>query len=123
MTEEKTKEKLYQEGINYFKSGDYFEAHESWEDLWSDFYLEDRKFIQGLIQLSVSFVHLERGNINGAKSLLNKSIEKFQLFSGTHRNVNLELLLGQIKVVSLAYDKIESPTDFDWNLVPDLEIL
>ena len=46
MTEEETKEKLYQEGLNYFKSGDYFEAHESWEDLWSDFYLEDRKFIQ-----------------------------------------------------------------------------
>ena len=84
MTEEETKEKLYQEGLNYFKSGDYFEAHESWEDLWSDFYLEDRKFIQGLIQLSVSFVHLERENMNGAKSLLNKSIEKFQLFSGVH---------------------------------------
>ncbi len=123
MTEEETKEKLYKEGLNYFKSGNYFEAHESWEDLWSDFYLEDRKFIQGLIQLSVSFVHLERGNIKGAKSLLNKSVEKFQLFSGTHRNVNLELLLGQIKVVSLVYDKIESPTDFDWNLVPNLEII
>ena len=93
MTEEETKEKLYQEGLNYFKSGDYFEAHESWEDLWSDFYLEDRKFIQGLIQLSVSFVHLERENMNGAKSLLNKSIEKFQLFSGVHRNVNLESLV------------------------------
>ena len=123
MTEEETKEKLYQEGLNYFQSGDYFEAHESWEELWSDFYLEDRKFIQGLIQLSVSFVHLERGNMNGAKSLLNKSIEKFQLFSGVHRNVNLESLIRQIKVVSLAYDKIESQTDFDWNLVPDLEIV
>ena len=61
--------------------------------------------------------------MNGAKSLLNKSIEKFQLFSGVHRNVNLESLVSQINVVSLAYDKIESPTDFDWNLVPDLEII
>ena len=46
MTEEETN---YIKGLNYFKSGDYFEAHESWEDLWSDFYLEDRKFIQRLI--------------------------------------------------------------------------
>ena len=122
MTEEETKEKLYQEGLNHFKSGDYFEAHESWEDLWSDFYLEDRKFIQGLIQLSVSFVHLENGNMNGAKSLLNKSKEKFQLFSGVHREVNLKSLLSQIKVVSFAYDKIESPADFDWGLVPELVI-
>ena len=52
MTEEGQR-KTISEGLNYFKSGDYFEAHESWEDLWSDFYLEDRKFIQGLIQLSV----------------------------------------------------------------------
>ena len=123
MTEEETKEKLYKEGLNYYKSGDYFEAHESWEDLWSDFYLEDRKFIQGLIQLSVSFVHLERENMNGAKSLLNKSIEKFQLFSGVHRNVNLESLVRQIKVVSLAYDKIEGPKAFAWNRVRELEIL
>ena len=61
--------------------------------------------------------------MNGAKSLLNKSIDKFQLFSGVHRNVNLKSLLRQIKAVSFAYDKIESPTDFDWNLVPDLEII
>ena len=122
MTEGETKEKLYQEGLNYFKSGDYFEAHESWEDLWSDFYLEDRKFIQGLIQLSVSFVHLENGNMNGAKSLLNKSKEKFQLFSGVHRGVNLKSLLNQIKVVSFEYDKIENPADFDWDLVPELDV-
>ena len=40
------------------------------EDLWSDYYLKDRLFIQGLIQLSVSFVHLKNNNMNGAKSLL-----------------------------------------------------
>ena len=32
-------ENLFQEGLTYFKSGEYFEAHESWEELWSDFYL------------------------------------------------------------------------------------
>ena len=114
---------LFQAGLKLFNEKNFYEAHEKWEDLWSDYYLKDRLFIQGLIQLSVSFVHLERENMNGAKSLLNKSIEKFQLFSGVHRNVNLESLVRQIKVVSLAYDKIEGPKDFDWNLVPDLEIV
>ena len=114
---------LFQAGLKLFNEKNFYDAHEKWEDLWSDYYLKDRLFIQGLIQLSVSFVHLERGNMNGAKSLLNKAIEKFQLFSGAHRNVNLESLVRQIKEVSLAYDKIESPTDFDWNLVPDLEIV
>ena len=57
-------ENLFQEGLTYFRSGEYFEAHESWEELWSDFYLKDRRFVQGLIQLSVSFVHLENNNLN-----------------------------------------------------------
>ena len=47
---------LFEKGLNEYEKGDYFEAHEAWEDLWSDFNFPDRKFIQGLIQLSVSSV-------------------------------------------------------------------
>ena len=50
MNKEEEKEKLFQEGMKQYKAMDYFEAHEAWEDLWSDYYLEDRKFVQGLIQ-------------------------------------------------------------------------
>ena len=82
MNDTQKMENLFQEGLTYFKSGEYFEAHESWEELWSDFYLKDRRFVQGLIQLSVSFVHLENNNLNGAKSLLNKCKEKFIEFNG-----------------------------------------
>ena len=121
MTEEQQKQKLYNEGLHHFKSKDYFEAHESWEDLWSDYYLEDRKFIQGLIQLSVSFVHLENNNMNGAKSLLRKAKEKFQLFSEIHRNINLDVLLNEIKLVENKYNDIDSVIDFDWTLIPSLE--
>ena len=65
-------ETLFQKGLSEYEKGDYFEAHEAWEDLWSDYNFPDRKFIQGLIQLSVSFVHLGNGNLIGAKSLLKK---------------------------------------------------
>ena len=65
MDDMKKIESLFNEGLEYFRSGEYFEAHESWEELWSDFYLEDRRFVQGLIQLSVSFVHLENNNLKG----------------------------------------------------------
>ena len=63
---------LYKEGKKEFQNGNYYDAHEIWEDLWSDFYLKDRKFIQGLIQLSVSFVHLKNGNMKGAKKFTKK---------------------------------------------------
>ncbi len=121
MIEEAIKEKLFQDGIGHYRASEFFEAHESWEDLWSDHYLEDRKFVQGLIQLSVSFVHLENGNMIGAKNLLRKSKEKFQLYSGVQRGIDHKLLLSQIESIGFAYDEIEQPIDFDWNLVPNLE--
>ena len=121
MNEEKIKEKLFQDGLGHYSANDYFEAHESWEDLWSDHYLEDRKFVQGLIQLSVSFVHLENGNMTGAKNLLRKSKEKFELYSGVQRGINLKLLLNQIEAIGIAYNEIKQPIDFDWTLVPNLE--
>ena len=113
-------ENLFREGLTYFQSGEYFEAHESWEELWSDYYLKDRRFIQGLIQLSVSFVHLENNNLKGAKSLLNKCREKFIEFDGSQRGINIKKLLKEINEVSDAYDKLTSSTDFNWDLVPKL---
>ena len=83
---------LFQDGLNYYRKGEYFEAHESWEELWSDFYLKDRRFVQGLIQLSVSFVHLENNNLKGAKSLLDKCKEKFLEFDESQRGIDIKKL-------------------------------
>ena len=121
MNENLIKEKLFQDGLKKYKAMDYFEAHESWEDLWSDFYNEDRKFIQGLIQLAVSFVHIGNGNIIGAKSLINKSEIKFKDFSGVHRGINVKTLIKQIKKVQSTYDELTNIDDFDWDVVPTLE--
>jgi predicted metal-dependent hydrolase len=121
MSDEIKEVELFQEGLKQYKLMDYFESHEVWEELWSDFYLVDRKFIQGLIQLSVSFVHIGNGNMIGAKSLLRKSKEKFKQFSGIHRGINIKLLLKQVDCVELEYRKLENPKSFQWDLVPDLE--
>jgi len=119
--DEDKKEELFRLGMSQYKAMDYFEAHEAWEDLWSDYYLEDRKFVQGLIQLAVSFVHIGNGNMIGAKNLLRKCKVKFQDFSGVQRGIHLEKLMNQIEMVRLTYDGCNSPEDFDWDVVPTLE--
>ena len=112
---------LYNEGKKDFIDGKYYEAHEIWEDLWSDYYLKDRKFIQGLIQLSVSFVHLKNGNMIGAKSLLKKSQAKFLGYEGVHRLINVKRLKVEISEVEKEYQSIKSSEDFNWSLVPKLK--
>ncbi len=121
MNEAAEKEALFQKGLMEYEKGDYFEAHEAWEDLWSDYNLTDRNFIQGLIQLSVSFVHLRNGNMNGARSLLKKCSEKFQPYQHLQRGINMDELKMGIETVALAYEEIDDPTIFDWDLVPSLK--
>ncbi len=121
MSEAAEKETLFQKGLIEYEKGDYFEAHEAWEDLWSDYNLPDRKFIQGLIQLSVSFVHLRNGNMNGARSLLKKCSEKFEPYQYLQRGINMDELKMDIKTVALAYEEIDDSRIFDWDLVPSLK--
>ena len=110
---------LFQAGLKLFNDKNFYDAHEKWEDLWSDYYLKDRLFIQGLIQLSVSFVHLKNNNLNGAKSLLNKCKQKFEGFD-IQRGIDVKKLLISIQKVQDNYDHINSSDDFNWNLVPSL---
>ena len=121
MNELKQIDDLYNEGKNEFQNGNYFDAHEIWEDLWSDYYLKDRKFIQGLIQLSVSFVHLKNGNMIGAKNLLKKSKEKFLDYEKEHRSINIEMLRAEMDIVQKEYQSLNKPENFNWSLVPKLE--
>ena len=109
---------LFKKGLKHYRAKQFYEAHEAWEDLWSDYNLEDKKFIQGLIQLSVSFVHLGNNNLKGARSLLKKCNEKFENYSGFHRGIDIDLLLKDIKKVDQNYLKTEQTKTFDWNCIP-----
>ena len=120
MNEEEKKEQLFFDGLQAYEEKDFFEAHELWEELWSEYYLDDKTFIQGLIQLAVSFVHLGNGNLKGAKSLLKKSTDKFSSYSGLHRGINIDKLKQQIVIIKNEYEQLLTVEGFDWTHIPEL---
>ena len=120
MNEEEKKEQLFFDGLQAYEEKDFFEAHELWEELWSEYYLDDKTFIQGLIQLAVSFVHLGNGNLNGAKSLMKKSGDKFSSYSGLHRGINIDKLKLQIVLIKNEYEQLLTVEGFDWTHIPEL---
>jgi hypothetical protein len=63
----------YLAGIVLFNEGDFFEAHEVWEDLWSEAHGNERRFYQGLIQAAVGLCHFGNGNLGGAAKLYRSS--------------------------------------------------
>ena len=63
----------YLAGVALFNAGDFFEAHEVWEDLWSESHGTTRRFYQGLIQAAVGLCHFGNGNLGGAAKLYRSS--------------------------------------------------
>src|SRR5688500_353129 len=61
--------KLYLDGIHLFNEGEFFEAHEVWEDCWHAAYGIKYEFYQGMIQCAVALEHYRRSNPRGVVSL------------------------------------------------------
>jgi uncharacterized protein len=65
---------LIEEGIALFHRGDYFAAHEAWEEVWRSTTPEPRDLFQGLVQLAAAFHHLhERRRPDVARRVLGKA--------------------------------------------------
>ena len=118
--EEKIKKELYNKGLEAFRKHEFYDAHEYWEDLWSEYKLPDAKFIQGLIQLSVGYFHISNLNINGARGLLNKCIPKLSEYAPMYRNIDIDGILKAIDRTLKYIDKNNNLKEFDWGLVPKL---
>src|SRR5262245_22639275 len=90
---------LLDQGINFFNSGRYFEAHEVWEDLWRPTSGDLRLFYQGLIQAAVGLHHLSRGNLTGARAQLSKALTKLDEPGGSATGIDLDSLRGSLRKV------------------------
>ncbi|OGU15117.1 MAG: hypothetical protein A2076_14295 [Geobacteraceae bacterium GWC2_53_11] len=58
------------QGIREFNLGEWYECHETVEDLWIGESGEMRDFYQGIIQIAIALHHWRNGNFGGAVSLL-----------------------------------------------------
>jgi len=64
-----------------FNRGDWFECHETLEDLWVGSEGEIRDFYQGLLQIAVGLHHWRGGNFGGAVHLLASGSDKLRRVS------------------------------------------
>lgn len=66
-----TPEELLQ-AIDEFNRGDWFECHETLEELWVGEKWEMKDFYQGFLQLAVALHHWRNGNFQGALTLFKR---------------------------------------------------
>jgi len=61
------------QGLRLFNAGEYFEAHEALEDAWNAEKGDVRNLYRGILQIAVVYLHITRGNYNGALKVYARS--------------------------------------------------
>ncbi len=110
----------YLAGILFFNEHDYFEAHEVWEDLWSESHGAERRFYQGLIQAAVGLFHFSGGNLGGAVKLYRSSYDYMKECGSPFLGLNLDEFWHQM---AGCFEPLLSTTTPDRDLRPDPQML
>ena len=84
---------FFEQGIDLFNEGRFFESHEAWEEVWKRADGELKLFYQGLIQAAVAILHAQRGNLAGARSLHAKASAKLDSIPREH----MGLAIGELR--------------------------
>ena len=64
----------FQQAVDLFNRRAWYEAHDAFEEIWHETAGADRRLLQGILQIAVAHVHLERGNLRGATILLGEGV-------------------------------------------------
>ena len=101
-------------GLELIRAGAYFEAHEELEDEWRVAPSPERDFLQGLVHVSVAWLHAGRGNRPGCERQLEKAARRLGPYAPAHRGVDVDGVLAQVAVAAqrasqddLALDPVE----------------
>ena len=97
----------YEEGIDLFNQGRFFECHEAWEEIWKRSDGELKLFYQGLIQAAVAILHAQRGNLEGARSLYEKASAKLDPIPQEH----MGLAIAELRVELRRFIEVASRGD------------
>ena len=117
LTSKRFKDSL-QEAIDLFNDQKWYEAHDAFEDIWNDLVGDERQIVQGILQVSVSQFHLNKGNLNGAMILLGEGLGRIRNRSSEDLEIDLILLCKSLESL---LNKLHTKVQLNENDVPFLK--
>tara|TARA_B100000424_G_scaffold190155_1_gene148032 strand:+ start:305 stop:673 length:369 start_codon:yes stop_codon:yes gene_type:complete len=76
--DKKNFQNIFREALDLFNNKKWYEAHDAFEEIWNTLDGDERQVIQGILQVSVSQFHLNKGNLNGATILLGEGLGRIK---------------------------------------------
>ena len=111
--------------VGEFNRQEWFECHETLEELWIGSEGEERDFYQGILQVAVGLLHWRRGNFKGSVLLLASGVEKLKRV----RLICQGLDIGDLVAAAVAFREslialgAEKMADINPGLIPDLKLV
>ena len=96
-------------GVALFNDARFFEAHEVLEDIWRAAPSEQKKFLQGLVQVAVAFHHYSTGNRAGMRSVMERAMRNLTGYPARYAGVEVTRLLGSLAQWRQALDGGQTP--------------
>lgn len=85
------------EGLKLYEAGEFFTAHEAWESVWLRSPEPEKTFLQGLIQVTAAFHHVQRKNHLGALLLLQAALGRIERYPADFGGISVSLLCHDIR--------------------------
>lgn len=103
----------FQNGIEQFNRGCYFEAHVEWEEVWKALPVSPKKkFVQGMIKIAAALYKYEKKEFSGMENLFNKGTDLLTENRDVAIGLDVEMFLSALKTFHNKYlvgpDKDES---------------
>ena len=111
-------------GIDQFNRGEYWECHETLEDIWRSESDAVRYLYQGILLAGVGLYHLRRGNRHGALSKLRAGRQLLVPYAPTCMGVDVARLRDDIARILSRIESLDpdAPVSLDAALIPTIVV-
>lgn len=111
-------------GIEQFNAREFFECHETLEELWRAETHLVRYLYQGILHVGVGYYHLRRGNHHGAVTKLTSGIRLLEFFSPRCQGVEVEPLIEAARRARARLEELGPGriAEFEEELIPTIRL-
>ncbi|PJF35484.1 MAG: hypothetical protein CUN49_10365 [Candidatus Thermofonsia Clade 1 bacterium] len=92
---------LVQRGLQEFNRGAYYECHETLEEAWMHETRPIRDLYRVILQISVAYYHILRGNYNGAQKMFLRAMQWFAPLPDQCMGIDVAALRADVAAVRL----------------------
>lgn len=110
-------------GLEEFNRGEYFEQHEYLEHAWMEEERPIREMYQGILQVGVGFLQIERGNWAGAIKMLRRGLPRLRALPPVCQGVQIDAFRRRAEEIHAEITALgpEGLASFDRSRFPQIE--